>query len=425
MSLFSRNSYGSLLVVLLLGGCSMVNLQKDILEARGLGIISGVVTTPSDSAENVVLVLYRDTDEGPVVTSADRLTSVLRDYVFILETSSRYFIVAFQDHDGDQILDPGEPLGMQGQPQPLVVGPMEHLADRGISLDAATALPPGLDTDFSGLELSSLESLPVAAGEVTTLEDTRFSAEQARTGMWSPLTALREVGGGVYFLEPYDPDRIPILFVHGIGGSPQDFRFLIEQLDRDRYQPWVVHYPSGVRLDRGSRFLAQLVATLHEEHGFERLFVTAHSMGGLVAQSFLLHTEGTALRDTIELIVTFSTPWDGHRAAAKGVKYAPVVVPSWIDVQPESDFLKSLRAELPAGIPHHLFFGYETKGNPLMLYSHDSVVSVASQLSPWFQDRALRTYGFNLDHVGILNDEAVARKYFRVLDQAAGKNRRR
>ncbi len=414
-----------LLLVLILIGCSMVRLRKDISEAKGLGMVSGIVTTPSKSTENVVVLLYRETDEGPVLTSADRLTSVLRDYVFILETASRYSIVAFQDHDGDQILDPGEPVGIHGRPEPITVGPTEHLKGQGISLGESTALPSGLDTDFSGLELTSLESLPVAAGEVTTLDDPRFTAEQAKAGMWSPMTALREVGGGIYFLEPYDPDRIPILFVHGIGGSPQDFRFLIERLDRDRYQPWVVHYPSGVRLGRVARTLAGLTTALHESLGFERLFVTAHSMGGLVARSFLLYTEGTSVRGAIQLFVTFSTPWGGHRAAAAGVKYAPVVVPSWIDMQPESDFLEGLRAGLPAAIPHHLFFGYQTRSNPLMLYSHDSVVSVASQLSPWFQDRAVRVYGFDLDHAGILNDEEVTRKYVRVLDQVAERSRGR
>lgn len=140
-----------------------------------------------------------------------------------------------------------------------------------------------------------------------------------------------------------------------------------------------------------------------------------------MARSFLLQTEAPA-RSAIDLFVTFSTPWNGHRGAKQGVKYAPAVVPSWIDMQPESDFLASLRDDLPAGLPHHLFFGFHTKRNPLMLYSHDTVVAVSSQLAPWVQERAERIYGYDLDHVGILNDDEALRAYFQVLDRAANAN---
>ena len=74
--------------------------------------------------------------------------SVLRDYVFILEAASRYFIVAFQDHDGDRILDPGEPVGIHGRPEPIVVDPEEQLEGQEITLDERTAPPSGLGTDL-------------------------------------------------------------------------------------------------------------------------------------------------------------------------------------------------------------------------------------------------------------------------------------
>ena len=43
--------------------------------------------------------------------------------------------------------------------------------------------------------------------------------------------------------------------MHGSGGNPADFRFLIEGLDRSRYQPWVYFYPTGTRLERQSELL--------------------------------------------------------------------------------------------------------------------------------------------------------------------------
>jgi uncharacterized alpha/beta hydrolase family protein len=47
-----------------------------------------------------------------------------------------------------------------------------------------------------------------------------------------------EASENTYFLQEYAMDKIPILFVHGSGGNPTDFRVLIEGLDRSRYYPW-------------------------------------------------------------------------------------------------------------------------------------------------------------------------------------------
>ncbi len=405
---------------LLLGltGCTMVGLYQELSEAKGLGLVTGPVTTPSGSTEDVYVALFRQTGDGTELAHVDHLTAVIGEYIFILEAGTPYFLVAFQDRDGDRQPDRGEPVAIHGRPRGIVVEPRQQLEGLELRLLEKTLFPTDLGVDFASLELKDFDSIPIAGGEVTTLDDERFTALQAKAGMWSPLSAVREVGGGVYFLEPYDPARIPVLFVHGIGGSPQDFRFLIERLDRDRYQPWLYHYPSGIRLPHAASLLARLVGSLHRELSFERIFVTAHSMGGLVARSALLQIEEPA-QPSIELLVTFSTPWDGHQGAKQGVRYAPAVVPSWIDMQPGSDFLASLRAALPPVLPHHLFFGFETKKNPLMLYSHDTVVAVASQLAPWVQERAERLYGYDLDHVGILNDGAVAEAYRRILDQAA------
>ncbi len=414
---------GLLLATLLLAsGCSMVRLHQELSEAKGLGLVTGSVETPGGGTENVIVALIRQSDGEPVVEDVDRLSNVIRSYGLILEAGVPYYILAFQDADGDQTPDPGEPAALYGGGEPFVAAPEERLERTTIRLDPGTELPPALAIDFGSAELAALNSIPIAAGEVTTLEDERFSTEQAKAGMWTPLSALREVGGGVYFLEPYDPRRIPVLFVHGIGGGPRDFQFLIERLDRGRFQPWVYHYPSGIRLHRVAYALARLVGSLQAKHGFERLVVTAHSMGGLVARSSILLADGAGGEvgaHPAVLFVTFSTPWSGHAAAARGVKYSPAVVPSWIDVQPDSDFLKSLRAELPPGLPHHLFFGFDTRRNLLMPYSHDTVVSVSSQLDPWFQERADRLHGFNLDHAGVLNDEQAARIYAQVLERAA------
>ena len=77
---------------------------------------------------------------------------------------------------------------------------------------------------------------------------TNGSAESGSLGLRQPFEFLANVGIGVFLLEPYDPKRIPVLFVSGAGGNPWEWRALIDALDHSRYQPWVFVYPSGQRL---------------------------------------------------------------------------------------------------------------------------------------------------------------------------------
>ena len=55
---------------------------------------------------------------------------------------------------------------------------------------------------------------------------------------------------GLYFLQPYEPDRIPLVFVHGLVSSPFTWIETINGLQADpeirkRYQFWVFGYPTG------------------------------------------------------------------------------------------------------------------------------------------------------------------------------------
>ena len=74
-------------------------------------------------------------------------------------------------------------------------------------------------------------------GQITTLDVKIFARENGSTGYWKPLTFLRDFGIGVYLLEPYDPDKIPVLFVHGAVGTPAGWKKLVATMDRTKFQP--------------------------------------------------------------------------------------------------------------------------------------------------------------------------------------------
>ncbi len=216
--------------------------------------------------------------------------------------------------------------------------------------------------------LVSLDQVAVD-GEIADLGDPRFGMENGKLGNYDIYTFLWKVGPGIYFLEPYDPNKIPVLFVHGAFGYPQVFEAIVESLDRTRFQPWFFFYPSGADLDGISDFLSQRVARLQLRHGFDKLVVVAHSMGGLVSRSFILEHHEQVREDPVRLFVSISTPWGGVASAAAGVEKSPIVVRSWRDVASNSEFLRALffedpeaqtrRRHLPDQVAYHLIFGVE------------------------------------------------------------------
>jgi pimeloyl-ACP methyl ester carboxylesterase len=229
---------------------------------------------------------------------------------------------------------------------------------------------------------------------------------------------FRAVGGNIYFLEPYDPHKIPILFVHGAAASPQDWRYFFDHIDRSRYQPWFFYYPSGATIDSMAHLLFWKLSNLQLEYRFEKIYITAHSMGGLVVRDFLLNY-GVQL-PAAKLFVSLSTPWGGEPAAELGVKHSPAVVPSWHDMQPQGRFMQTLFARtLPSGVDYYLLFGYRG-GYSMMRPNNDGTVTLASELRKPAQAEARRVYGFDEDHVSILSSPQVMAQYRAILDAAGG-----
>ena len=224
-----------------------------------------------------------------------------------------------------------------------------------------------------------------------------------RKGLWQPLSFVKEKRGGVYLLEAYDPKKVPVLFIHGAGGTPQDWRYFISQLDRKKYQPWVYYYPTGLPIDLSAAWLNNFITQLHNQYGFRQMAVAAHSMGGLVARRFIALNAAGEGGDFDMLLATFSTPFGGVPIARLGLTLGAYAVPSWHDLAPDSAFLRSLRAQpLPERVRHYVFFGYREDGGE---FDSDGVISVASQRAA----KAARMLGFRTDHSDILDSAPSSR----------------
>jgi pimeloyl-ACP methyl ester carboxylesterase len=246
-------------------------------------------------------------------------------------------------------------------------------------------------------------------GVVTSLDEPRFSRSAASEGLWHPERFIAHSSTGIYFLEPYDPKRTPVLFVHGYEGSPRDFSYLIAKLDTTRFQAWVYNYPSGLRLGLLAGNLEASLDELRVRYRFDCVSIVAHSMGGLVARGFLLRNAVAAQPQCVPLFVSISTPWQGNWAAAIGARWAPDMVSTWRDIAPGSSYLRSLFA---APFPDNTRYC-------LVYTSDDRTITVASQLGLPARQDAAQVIGYDATHVGVLRDAAAVTGLMSLLEQSA------
>lgn len=245
-----------------------------------------------------------------------------------------------------------------------------------------------------------------------SLDDAFFDPEWGEIGMFDAKTFFTHTQRFIFSLEQFDPGKTIVFFVHGVAGTPRDFKYLVDGLDGSRFQPWFLYYPSGGPLQKLGSFFAEVLRVFDEDFHSRRAIVVAHSMGGLVSLSALNEYAQSGGREYVKGYISFDSPYGGVESARKAVESAPAVVACWRDVATGSAFLEKLYSGTAAGkIPFHLFFGYETGS------SSDGTITLQSQLEQKVQFAAEKVYGFNADHVGILNSDPVRRKFYQVLDQ--------
>jgi len=209
-----------------------------------------------------------------------------------------------------------------------------------------------------------------------------------------------------------------VIFVHGSGGTPRDFKFLVEGLNRERHQPWFYFYPSGMPLKKLGANLANIIrySSARELKKPLRVIIVAHSMGGLVGLSTLNQLSGEDAAKLIKGYISFNSPYGGIEEAAAGVRHAPAVVPAWRDVAAGSEFLNEMyRGDAIRMFPSYLFFGYKTGA------SSDGTINLQSQLEGNVHLRAFKSYGFNATHDGILRDEQVRKVFLQALADIEGR----
>lgn len=105
-----------------------------------------------------------------------------------------------------------------------------------------------------------------------------------------------ESSSGLYMLQPYQPDKIPVIMIHGLWSSPitwvQMFNDLFsDPAIRSRCQFWFYFYPTGKPPETSAADLRRQLAELRHHLDPQRhqptldsMVLIGHSMGGLIAR---------------------------------------------------------------------------------------------------------------------------------------------
>jgi pimeloyl-ACP methyl ester carboxylesterase len=91
-------------------------------------------------------------------------------------------------------------------------------------------------------------------------------------------------------LQPYDSNRIPVIFVHGLQDTPACWVTMVNTLWADaeirrRYQFWVYSYPSGYPYPYSAAlFRDELDAVKRSFPNEKNIILVGHSMGGMISR---------------------------------------------------------------------------------------------------------------------------------------------
>ena len=406
-------------------GCGFRTLKRDIALAGKASdepaAIYGRVAIRGSASSTTIVAVY-----GVAAGRIVALSSLAHpgSFFFVLPAGA-YQVAAFEDRNHDLTYQAGEePAALLGAPTDLVLHPGERRIDLDLVIDPKGTIRIPFSVTAVSAEGKDIVFHPdLQIGMITKIDDPRFSDENAKLGLWDPVQFLSKVGAGVYFLEEYDPKKIPVLFVHGAMGHPGNWKHLVGTLDRSRFQPWLVYYPTAAHLDRIGRGLVRALGALQVKYGFSPMLLVAHSMGGLVTRAAVNYAVESAKGGRVVRLPAFisiSSPWNGHAGAEAGVEYAPVVAPSWEDMAPDSPFLRQLpQTPLPPECEYSLFFSYRG-GSEFSKEANDGTVAVASELSMPIQRQAVHVMGFNESHTSILESDEVATLLNATLIRAIG-----
>ncbi|MES2438097.1 MAG: alpha/beta fold hydrolase [Verrucomicrobiota bacterium] len=104
-------------------------------------------------------------------------------------------------------------------------------------------------------------------------------------------------------LQLYDPERIPVLMVHGLDSTPATWTPMVNALRADpdlrkRYQYWVFSYPSGYPYPYSASLLRKQLDSINTRFPRHKpIVLLGHSMGGMIDRLMLTDSGDSIWKD--------------------------------------------------------------------------------------------------------------------------------
>ena len=105
---------------------------------------------------------------------------------------------------------------------------------------------------------------------------------------------------GFFLVQPYDPKKIPIVFVHGLMAVPYMWLPVMAALEADpvlrgKFQFWVFAYPTGVPIGYSALKFREALKEVYELYPqTQDMVIINHSLGGVLTHLQMIDT-GDAL----------------------------------------------------------------------------------------------------------------------------------
>jgi pimeloyl-ACP methyl ester carboxylesterase len=400
-------------------GCNYLSMSREDDTVKGSSFYGEERKLTYNCAVIKGKVISTDKVKKPNLLIAYPLTSnegELKDYILLNSTSpfmlylseGKYHIYTLTDFNNDGFYTQDEVSGVYGalsSPQEINLRKEDLIKDVMICASQKNlgkiVFPRQINID----EKQARNQL-THNGQVSKIYDEIFSLQNGSAGWWNPTSFMKAFGAYIYFMEEYDSKKIPVLFVHGAEGSPQNWVYFLMRLDRKRYQPWFFYYPAGIHLSLSSQLLYDELMELHAKYGFKKMCIVAHSIGGLVTRSLLTTYKFDKQNNFIKVYITLATPWSGFEMADASQKYQHKSLPSWMDIGAQSIFIRrTMNAKLPRNVHCYLFYGKNDQvceGRAL----DDRAVSDSKEI-----------FSFDCDHNSILTDRNVFKKFNKLLQK--------
>lgn len=402
------------LLVFSLAGCQLFSLKPQLATLKSFNFFTGSVRCESGLSLPIYAIAYTGAAGAEQPVMFERVPGPAGIYRLVVPTGEystvhadadqKYHVLAFEDANNDGIYNAGERYA-------IFQGDLKNSLGNETEERQANIVIPAIAPPADGMPHVAGENLRVLTdrragrqGKVVALDDPIFDDAHVVEGIYRPIEFFKNYGPTIYFLEPYDPKRTPVIFVHGMNGSPRNWKEILAALDHSRFQPWIYYWPSGMPARLSAWQLSQCLDDLRWRYQFTDCKLVAHSMGGLVSRAALNLRAKEGRPMLVTDFITLSTPWDGDPKAPTGVKMSPVVVPSWRDMCREGPFLTDLfKQDWPETVRYTLFFTYGG-GKPNEAVDNDGVITIRSMLRPEAQARANYIYGFDDEHTAVLAD---------------------